>query len=65
MSGSLVIESLFQIPGAGSLFIAAIGQRDVALLLGTVLYFAVLILFFNLLVDICLFYCNPKQRTNK
>lgn len=65
MSGSLVIESLFQIPGAGSLFISAIGQRDVALLLGTVLYFAVLILLFNLLVDVCLFFCNPKQRANK
>ena len=65
MSGSLVIESLFQIPGAGSLFISAIGQRDVALILGTVLYFAVLILLFNLLVDVCLFYCNPKQRMNK
>lgn len=65
MSGSLVIESLFQIPGAGSLFISAIGQRDVALLLGTVLYFAVLILLFNLLVDVCLFFCNPKQKANK
>lgn len=65
MSGSLVIESLFQIPGAGSLFISAIGQRDVALLLGTVLYFAVLLLLFNLLVDVCLFFCNPKQRANK
>ena len=65
MSGSLVIESLFQIPGAGSLFISAIGQRDISLVLGTVLYFAVLILLFNLLVDIGLFYCNPKQRINK
>ncbi len=65
MSGSLVIESLFQIPGAGSLFISAVGQRDVALLIGTVLYFAILILVFNLIVDICLFLCNPKQRLSK
>ena len=62
MSGSLVIESLFQIPGAGSLFISAVGQRDTALLLGTVLYFAVLILLLNFCVDIALSICNPKQK---
>lgn len=62
MSGSLVIESLFQIPGAGSLFISAVNQRDTALLLGTVLYFAVLIVTFNFFVDIALSWCNPKQR---
>lgn len=61
MSGSLVIESLFQIPGAGSLFISAVDQRDTALLLGTVFYFSVLILLLNFLVDIVLSFCNPKQ----
>lgn len=62
MSGSLVIESIFQIPGAGSLFISAVAQRDTPLLLGTVLYFAVLILCFNLLVDLAVVICNPRQR---
>ena len=62
MSGSLVVESLFQIPGAGSLFISAVNQRDTALLLGTVLYFAVLILLLNFLVDLAVSFCNPKQR---
>lgn len=62
MSGSLVIESLFQIPGAGSLFISAVTQRDTSLLLGTVLYFAFLILLMNFLVDIAVGFCNPKQR---
>ena len=62
MSGSLVIESLFQIPGAGSLFIAAVTQRDTALLLGTVLYFSFLILLMNFLVDVAVGICNPKQR---
>lgn len=62
MSGSLVIESLFQIPGAGSLFISAVGQRDTSLLIGTVLYFAVLILLLNFCVDIALSICNPKQK---
>ncbi len=61
MSGSLVIESLFQIPGAGSLFISAVNQRDTALLLGTVLYFALLIVLLNFLVDIVVSFCNPKQ----
>ncbi len=62
ISGSLVIESLFHIPGAGSLFIAAVGQRDDALLLGTVLYFAILIITFNLFVDILLILLNPIQK---
>jgi oligopeptide transport system permease protein len=64
MSGSLVIESLFQIPGAGSLFITAVGQRDTPLLLGTVLYFALLIIFFNLLVDLISLMLDPRQRPN-
>lgn len=64
MSGSLVIESLFQIPGAGSLFITAVGQRDISLLLGTVLYFALLIIVFNLLVDLGLLLLDPRQRSN-
>ena len=62
MSGSLVIESLFQIPGAGSLFISAVVQRDTPLLLGTVLYFSLLILLFNFFVDVILAICNPKQK---
>jgi oligopeptide transport system permease protein len=62
MSGSLVIESLFHIPGAGSLFISAVGQRDDTLLLGTVLYLATLIVGFNLLVDVTLIVLNPGQR---
>ena len=64
MSGSLVIESLFQIPGAGSLFITAVGQRDSALLIGTVLYFSLLIIIFNLLVDVSILLLDPRQKSD-
>ena len=65
MSGSLVIEALFNIPGAGSLFITAVGQRDYSLILGCILYLAVLIISFNLLVDICLIIINPLKKIIK
>jgi oligopeptide transport system permease protein len=63
VSGSLVIESLFNINGVGSLFITAVGQRDDALILGTVLYFSTLIIIFNLVVDIILIVLNPTQKS--
>lgn len=65
MSGSLVIEALFNIPGAGSLFITAVGQRDYSLILGCILYLAVLIISLNLIVDVCLILINPLKKTTK
>lgn len=60
--GSFVVETLFHIPGLGRFFITAAFNRDYSLVLGTVLYFAVLIILFNLLADILLSIINPRYK---
>jgi oligopeptide transport system permease protein len=62
LSGSFIIEMIFQIPGLGRHFINAALNRDYTLVLGTVLFYAVLIIFLNLIVDIILVLMNPKLK---
>ena len=62
ISGSFVIETIFFIPGLGSFFINSVFNRDDTMIMGTVLFYAVLILFFNLLVDILQMWMNPRIR---
>jgi oligopeptide transport system permease protein len=62
ITGSFVVETIFDIPGLGRFFVTAAFNRDYTLLLGTVLFYAVLIIFFNLLVDVVLVWLNPKLR---
>lgn len=65
ISGSLIVEALYYIPGVGSLFITAVCERDDAVIIGTVLFFAVLVVICNLLVDITLIFVQPRLSTKK
>lgn len=60
ISGSFVVETVYHIPGLGRFFVQAAFNRDYSMILGTVLFFAVLIVFFNLLVDILMAWLNPR-----
>ena len=62
LTGSLVVETIFQIPGLGRFFVMAAFNRDYTMVMGTVLFFAVLIIMLNLLVDIVQVWLNPKLR---
>ena len=62
LTGSFVIETIFQIPGIGREFITSAFNRDYTLVLGTVILYAVLIMALNLLVDIVQAWMNPKVR---
>jgi oligopeptide transport system permease protein len=62
ISGSFVVETIFQIPGLGRHFVNAAFNRDYTMILGTVLFYAVLIIIFNLIVDIILASIDPKLR---
>lgn len=62
LSGSFVIETLFQVPGLGRYYIQAAFNRDYTLILGTTIFLAVLIVVFNLLADILAFWLDPKLR---
>jgi oligopeptide transport system permease protein len=62
VTGSLVVESIFQIPGAARYFILAAFNRDGPLLMGTTLVYAVVVIGMNLLVDILQVWMNPRLR---
>ena len=62
LTGSFVIETIFQIPGIGREFVNSAFNRDYTLVLGTVILYAVLIMALNLAVDVVQAWLNPKVR---
>jgi peptide/nickel transport system permease protein len=60
LGGSVVIESVFAIPGLGRLASEAVGRRDMPLLLGVLLLSAVVVIMVNLLVDIIYSMLDPR-----
>lgn len=60
MTGSIVVEKIFAIPGMGNLLIESAINRDYTLSLGCVIVFAILILFFNLVVDLLYGFLDPR-----
>jgi oligopeptide transport system permease protein len=62
ITGSFVIESIFFVPGLGQFFVQAAFNRDYTLVMGTVLFYAILIISFNLLVDLIQIWLNPQSR---
>ncbi len=62
ITGSFVIETIFQIPGLGRFFITSVTNRDYTLVVGTVLFYAALIIFFNLVVDVVQVWLNPRLK---
>jgi oligopeptide transport system permease protein len=51
LTGSMIVESVFNISGAGSIFVNAIQNRDAFLLCGAVVIYCSLLIFFNFIVD--------------
>ena len=62
LTGSFVVETIFQIPGLARFFVTAAFNRDYTLVLGAVLFYAALICLFNLLVDVVQVWMNPRLR---
>ncbi len=62
LSGSFVVESIFQIPGLGRFYLQAAFNRDYTMILGTTIFFSFLIIVCNLLADILLVWLNPRLR---
>lgn len=62
LSGSFVVETIFQAPGLGRFFIQAAFNRDYTMILGTVLFYAALILLFNVIVDVAQAWLDPRLR---
>lgn len=64
LTGSLVVEQIFALPGIGRYFISAALNRDYGLVLGTTILYMFIILAVNLLVDILYAWLDPKVRYN-
>lgn len=63
LTGSVVVEQVFGIPGVGQFFITGALNRDYTLVLGITVFYAALVIFMNLLVDILYGYVDPRIRT--
>lgn len=60
LGGSVVVESVFAIPGLGRLAFEAVSQRDLPLLLGIVLCGTIVVIAVNLLVDLAYAWLDPR-----
>ncbi|EUJ46728.1 oligopeptide ABC transporter permease [Listeria riparia] len=64
MTGSLVIENIFGIPGIGSQFVSSIQTNDYPVIMGTTLLFAAMLVFVILVVDILYGLIDPRIRVS-
>jgi len=62
LTGSLVIEQVFQIPGLGREFVISAFNRDFTLVMGTVLVYGLVLILCNLLADLILAMLDPRTR---
>jgi len=62
ITGSVVIEQIFSIPGIGRYFVQGALNRDYTLVMGVVIFYGTLIILFNLLVDLVYGLLDPKVR---
>ncbi|MBW7571568.1 ABC transporter permease [Caproiciproducens faecalis] len=60
VSGSFVVEKIFNIPGLGREFINCISGRDYPMVMSTTIFLAVLLVLMNVLVDICYKLVDPR-----
>jgi oligopeptide transport system permease protein len=63
LSGSFVVETVFQVPGLGRSFVQAAFNRDYTMILGTTTFLAMLIIVCNLLSDVLAAWLNPRVRS--
>lgn len=62
LTGSVVVEEIFGIPGLGQFFVRGALNRDYTLVLGIVVFYATLIVFLNLIVDVLYGAIDPRVR---
>ncbi len=62
ITGSVVIESIFDVPGIGRYFVNGALNRDYPVVMGVVIFYAVLIIVLNLLVDLIYGFLDPRVK---
>ena len=62
MSGQIIVETIFNLPGLGKLFVQAVAARDYPVLQAIVMFIAGVVLLANLTVDIMYAWLDPRIR---
>src|SRR5690606_11333094 len=62
LTGAVVVEIVFGVPGLGQLFVRSALNRDYTLVLGIVIFYAALVIVLNLLVDLLYRFLDPRIR---
>jgi len=65
VTGSFVIEQVFSVPGVGRFFVSAISQRDYSMIMGTTLFYALVIALGNLIIDVTYGLFDPRIKVSK
>lgn len=60
LTGSFVVENIFAIPGLGNFFVSSITDRDYTVIMGVTLFYSVLLIGFNVLVDLAYALLDPR-----
>lgn len=60
LTGSLVVERIFAIPGLGGDFVTSISNRDYTVIMGVTVFYSILIVSFSLVVDILYVFVDPR-----
>ena len=62
VTGSMIVERIFAIPGLGKFYVESVGGRDYPVIMGLTLFYAVLLVTANLVVDITYSWIDPRIR---
>lgn len=63
LSGTVLVEQVFLMPGLGGLAVSSASQHDIPVIEGISVYFAILVVVVNLVLDLIFGWLNPKART--
>jgi peptide/nickel transport system permease protein len=64
LSGTVLVETVFALPGLGGLVVQATSQHDLPLIQGVAVYFTVAVIIVNLLVDLTYSWLDPRVRVS-
>ncbi|MEC1792862.1 dipeptide ABC transporter permease DppB [Bacillus vallismortis] len=65
LTGSFVIEKIFAIPGMGKYFVESINQRDYPVIMGTTVFYSVILIIMLFLVDLAYGFLDPRIKLHK
>ncbi|MBV8245811.1 MAG: ABC transporter permease subunit, partial [Candidatus Eremiobacteraeota bacterium] len=62
LGGAIITETIFAWPGAGRMFFTALGQQDIALMMGYLCILSVAVVFSNLAADVMYAWLDPRVK---